>query len=361
LPYLLFTVLFIAADPIPIQIRNGFEYTDTISEVLVLSPPQMRFSQSSDHVTLLSGVTQHGFATNPAVLGMAQGGNNHTELTTQYSARMPMLNLPDFYEISQSLSIAKLGSQNWGFGISRRAMGIGYDSKVVEYSLGIGHAFDTSGFFKHSIGASLKIMTSEGFRGEGNENPSMGLFTDIGYLVSLGSYFRFGVVSENMGQGTRGVRPMVHRMYSPGRYGLYLTQESDPNHTLAPMAISLGAALIKKWNAGTLQVFDASLAGSWAKRPNSGDEEESYTTVVLGIGLFNTISFHAGFMRDPSSAELQGKLGLSLSLFNHIRITGNYLSATGGAEVFQSQKGFSLSLFNLQYWQHSDRTWWRIP
>jgi hypothetical protein len=99
---------------------------------------------------------------------------------------------------------------------------------------------------------------------------------------------------------------------------------------------------------------------SWSKPFPSEYENESYITVVFGFGLFRTLGAQWGFMRDPSSAELQGKLGLSLTLFNHLRITMDQLTATGGSELYDRQRGFSISLFNLQKWGRSDRSWWRL-
>jgi hypothetical protein len=321
----------------------------------------MRFSQSSDLASLLAGTNPVGFAANPAVLGWATSGSNATGLATHYASRMPFLNLPDLYDFSQSASISDVGGAGWGAGISMHFMGIGFEHKVVEYALGIGNAFDTTGIFKQSLGVSWKALTSDGFRDTNGGKPSLGFLTDMGYLVSVGRHLKAGVDLENVGIGATGVRPMLYHMYSPGRRGTYVTYEADPDYTLAPLTLSLGAALVKSWQTETLRVLDASLAGSWTKRVTSGAEDESFTTMVLSIGLFRTLGFEAGFLRDPSSAELQGKLGWSLSLFHHVRITMDHVTSTGGMELFHGQKGFSLSLVQFLKWRPSDKAWWRVP
>jgi hypothetical protein len=125
------------------------------------------------------------------------------------------------------------------------------------------------------------------------------------------------------------------------------------------LTISLGAALFRSWDARTNHVFDASLAGTWAKRPGAGPGKQSFTTVVMEAVLFRSLGFQSGFMRDPSSAELQGKFGLSLNLFNHVRLAYSEVGATGGRKLYDGQKGFTLALSNLLSWHRNDLTWWR--
>jgi hypothetical protein len=121
----------------------------------------------------------------------------------------------------------------------------------------------------------------------------------------------------------------------------------------------LGATLFHAWDARAIHILEASLAGSWAKRPSDGPGNQYFTTVVAGAGLFRTFDCQSGFLSDPSRAETQGKLGLSLSLFNHFRFTFVSIGAMGGTELFDGQKGFSLTLSDLQSWSRSDLTWWR--
>jgi hypothetical protein len=152
---------------------------------------------------------------------------------------------------------------------------------------------------------------------------------------------------------------MLSRVSGNGYRTASLSTAADAEFSLTPLTFTLGAALFHSWDARAIHVFDASLAGTWAKRPGEGPGNQSFTTVVAGAGLFRSLGGQMGFLRDPSSAEVQGKLGLSLSLFNHFRFTLVKIGATGGMELFDGQKGFSLTLSDLQSWNRSDLTWWR--
>ena len=258
----------------------------------------MRFSQSADFCALLAGDAGAGFGSNPAVLGWAEPGG--PAYSSRFASRMPELNLSSLYDFSQS--------------------------------------------FAWTAGTDLPT----------------GVLADVGYLVTVGGILRAGAVLENLGRQVDGVQPvLVLAASGNGSRAAWLSYLDDPKYSLTPLTLSLGAALYHSWDAGSLHLLDASMAGSWTKRPGEGSDNHSFTTVAVHAIWLRSLGCQLGILHDPSSDELQGKVGVSLDLFNHVRITYVAIGATGGMELSDAQKGLSLSLSNLLRWQRGDWTWWR--
>lgn len=361
LPVLLLALLIEAAPPVPSH-TTGRNYTDTLLIPLTLAPAVMRFSQSADQCALLAGQAYAGFGANPAALGIpAAAAPFGLSVSSQYSTRMPMLNLPTLYDFSQSFAVTAPGGSRsrLGAGVAIRAMALGAGRSAKEYSVGAGRRMDASGSVTQDLGVSLKLVAADGFRAADGTEPSPGILADIGYLATFGGFLRAGAAVENLGKGATGVRPVLSRLSGDGNTAFSLSVAADPDYSLTPLTFTLGAALFRTWDSRTLHVFEGSLAGTWAKMPGDGPSDQSFTTVVAAAGLFRTFGGQFGFLRDPSSAEIQGKRGVSLSLFNHFRFAFVTVAATGGLELFQGQKGLSLTLSDLQSWKRGDLTWWR--
>jgi hypothetical protein len=334
---------------------------DTLRTSLPLAPPIMRFTQSSDLGALLSGDGRAGFGSNPAVLGGS--GPPGFSSSTRYASRMPKLNLPDFHDFSQSFAFASHGNPRLGFGLGAgfRSMSLGSGKSAREYSLGIGRRMDASGLATQDLGASLKAVLMDGFDAKNGMAPTAGYLADLGYLITVGGFLRAGAALENLGKGVTGVHPVLIHISDEGSQSVSLSYGEGPESRLTPLTLSLGAALIRSVDVRDIRVIDASLAGTWAKMPGRGPDGQSFATVVLEGSLFRTLGCRWGILRDPSSAEVQGKFGISLFLFNHFRLAFVSVASTGGREHYDGQKGFVLECTNLLGWDRGDKAWWKSP
>jgi hypothetical protein len=325
--------------------------------------PEASFAQANGFTDVLLDDDGAGFSANPAALGLAARSWQTGALATTYSSLFPTLNLPGFYEFSESFALQKkAAAYAYGGALTVKSHGLITGKSGTEYGLSLGRRFAAQ-----SLGLSLKFVTSKGVRpptlnGDGTVSESGpdvndGYLLDVGYLGSFGGHFLLGACARNLGRGVTGVRPRFHRHDTFATTSVSLAMENDALFSLTPPSLSLGAGTHFNWDAPGLRVLSTALAVGWTVESNEGGEVGRFLDGEVEAGIFNVLTVRTGTMQEADASGNIVKLGAGLNLFNHVSL--GYARIESGEDVSDGQKSFSLLLYNLFKWEKGDLAWWR--
>ncbi len=297
--------------------------------------------------------TLHSYG-NPATLAAENQGVISGTVGFTYAPLMPVLGLPDFYELGLDARV-QIAGFGYRLSIKNHQFGIASGS---EYSLSVATGISSWGDLQNHFGATLTLAKGpDDVEKSGLSNT--GLLMDIGYFGQWGKHFQFGLSANRLGQNLNGYRHTVYLDRHEAGTSSYLASHDDANYLLTPPAFQIEMGSPLNFNSRKLHILNMTLSSAYSKQYTlSGWKgERIFFEADLNSILLNTFLLDQGYFQEWGGPKIF-RLGFGLHLFRHLAFKVRILQSED--ILTDGQRVFSVTLHNLLQWRADDGRWWRL-